>query len=90
MSSEKLIKDSIESIEEERAAVNDAEKVVRSLSNKVLETAQDSIAQANATESIDKKIEILASAVSNIVAECEKELDSVIKTKLKYKNQIAY
>ena len=88
MSDIDLLRESIEKLEASKLLHNDAEINIKKLSADVLSKAQGGINKANASESIDKKIEILAGTISEIVAVVEDKYINVEAEHKKYLNQI--
>lgn len=88
MSDIDLLRESIEKLEASKLLHNDAEINIKKLSADVLSKAQGGINKANASESIDKKIEILAGTISEIVAVVEDKYINVEAENKKYLNQI--
>ena len=88
MSNIDLLRKSIEKLEESKLSHNDAETNIKDLSLGVFTLAQNGIDKANSSESIDKKIEILASTISEIVAAIEEKYKTIEVGNKKYIDQV--
>lgn len=89
MDNVKLLHDSIQKIEISQSEENNAENILKEVSKKVLQIAQGGISAANTSDSIDKKIEILANSLGDVVAAVDDRLATIVEVNKKYKNQIA-
>jgi len=89
MDNVKLLHDSIQKIEISQSEENNAENILKEVSKKVLQIAQSGIGAANTSDSIDKKIEILANSLGDVVAAVDDRLATIVEVNKKYKNQIA-
>ena len=89
MDNVKLLHDSIQKIEISQSEENNAEIILKEISKKVLQIAQGGISAANTSDSIDKKIEILANSLGDVVAAVDDSLATIVEVNKKYKNQIA-